>query len=75
MTRRDPSLGPLFDHAIDDWDHHLDELCALWSSVTLMTGRCKGAPDRRFAEDGRKASALRSGGAQAGLTPTPLKKQ
>ena len=49
-VRRDPSLGPLFDHAIDDWDHHLEKLCAFWSSVTLMTGRYKGAPMKAHAD-------------------------
>lgn len=43
-VRRDPALGPIFNAAIDDWDHHLDKLCDFWSSVTLMTGRFKGAP-------------------------------
>ena len=43
-VRRDPALGPIFNQAIADWDHHLDKLCDFWSSVTLMTGRFKGAP-------------------------------
>ena len=43
-VRRDPALGPIFNRVIDDWDHHLAKLCDFWSSVTLMTGRFKGAP-------------------------------
>jgi hemoglobin len=43
-VRRDPALGPVFNRAIADWDHHLEKLCDFWSSVTLMTGRFKGAP-------------------------------
>ncbi|MFI4966842.1 MAG: group III truncated hemoglobin [Caulobacterales bacterium] len=43
-VRRDPALGPIFGRAIADWDHHLEKLCDFWSSVTLMTGRFKGAP-------------------------------
>lgn len=43
-VRKDPLLGPVFNGAIDDWDEHLDKLCAFWSSVTLMTGRYKGTP-------------------------------
>ena len=44
-VRRDPALGPIFDAAIGDgWDAHLAKLCDFWSSVTLMTGRFKGAP-------------------------------
>lgn len=43
-VRADPSLGPIFEAAVADWDAHLDKLCDFWSSVTLMTGRYKGAP-------------------------------
>jgi hemoglobin len=43
-VRLDPLLGPIFNGAIDDWDAHLAKLCDFWSSVTLMTGRFKGAP-------------------------------
>lgn len=37
-------LGPIFNAAVEDWDEHLDKLCAFWSSVTLMSGRYKGTP-------------------------------
>lgn len=43
-VRKDDVLGPIFEAEIDDWDEHLDKLCAFWSSVTLMTGRYKGRP-------------------------------
>ena len=43
-VRGDPALGPIFNRVIRDWDRHLDRLCDFWSSVTLMTGRFKGAP-------------------------------
>jgi hemoglobin len=43
-VRSDPALGPIFNRAIEDWDHHLAKLCDFWSSVTLMSGRFKGAP-------------------------------
>ena len=43
-VRADPLLGPIFDAAIQDWDMHLEKLCAFWSSVALMTGRYKGTP-------------------------------
>ena len=42
--RTDPALGPIFNRAIHDWDHHLAKMCDFWSSVLLMTGRFKGAP-------------------------------
>jgi hemoglobin len=43
-VRRDPELGPVFNHAVADWDEHLAKLCDFWSSVTLMSGRFKGQP-------------------------------
>jgi hemoglobin len=43
-VRQDPVLGPIFNAAIGDWDEHLEKLVDFWSSVTLMTGRFKGAP-------------------------------
>ena len=48
-VRGDTLLGPIFNAAIDDWDTHLDKLCAFWSSVTLMTGRYKGTPMQAHA--------------------------
>jgi hemoglobin len=49
-VRRDAVLGPVFNDVIQDWDAHLDKLCAFWSSVTLMTGRYKGTPMKAHAE-------------------------
>lgn len=49
-VRRDALLGPVFNTAIEDWDAHLDKLCAFWSSVTLMTGLYKGTPMKVHAE-------------------------
>jgi hemoglobin len=49
-VRIDPLLGPIFNRAVQDWDIHLDRLCAFWSSVTLMTGRYKGTPMKAHAE-------------------------
>lgn len=43
-VRQHPVLGPIFNGAIEDWGSHLAKLCDFWSSVTLMTGRFKGAP-------------------------------
>ncbi|HWB48269.1 MAG TPA: group III truncated hemoglobin [Stellaceae bacterium] len=43
-ARRDPMIGPVFEHAVDDWDEHLAKLCDFWSSVMLTTGRYKGNP-------------------------------
>jgi hemoglobin len=49
-VRIDALLGPVFNRAVQDWDAHLDKLCAFWSSVTLMTGRYKGTPMKAHAE-------------------------
>lgn len=43
-VRQDPLIGPVFNRAIDDWDHHLGKLVAFWSSVMRSTGRYKGSP-------------------------------
>ncbi|WP_423141798.1 group III truncated hemoglobin [Parablastomonas sp. CN1-191] len=43
-VRADPVLGPIFEAAIEDWDHHLRKLEAFWSSVMLTSGRYKGQP-------------------------------
>lgn len=43
-VRRDPVLGPIFDARIMDWDPHLQQMCAFWSSVMLMSGRYHGNP-------------------------------
>ena len=43
-VRADPVLGPVFDARIHDWDPHLKQMCAFWSSVALMTGRYHGTP-------------------------------
>jgi len=43
-VRQDPLLGPIFDGAIEDWDHHLGKLEAFWSSVMLGSGRYQGQP-------------------------------
>ncbi|HXJ00684.1 MAG TPA: group III truncated hemoglobin [Micropepsaceae bacterium] len=43
-ARRDPEIGPIFNHAVGDWDAHLEKLTDFWSSVMLTTGRYKGNP-------------------------------
>ena len=43
-ARCDPTIGPLFEQAIEDWDEHLAKLCDFWSSVMLTSGRYKGNP-------------------------------
>lgn len=43
-VRLDPLIGPVFEARVADWDHHIDKLCAFWSSVALMSGRYHGQP-------------------------------
>ena len=44
-VRADQELGPIFARVIgDDWNPHLEKMCAFWSSVMLTSGRYKGNP-------------------------------
>ena len=43
-VREDAVLGPVFDAHIRDWEPHLQQMCAFWSSVALMSGRYHGTP-------------------------------
>jgi hemoglobin len=43
-VRSDPLLAPVFAARIADWEPHLAQMCAFWSSVALMTGRYHGTP-------------------------------
>src|SRR3954469_11799852 len=43
-VRTDAVLGPIFEARIRDWEPHLAQMCAFWSSVALMTGRYQGTP-------------------------------
>jgi hemoglobin len=43
-VRMDTLLAPIFAAKIGDWEPHLRQMCAFWSSVALMTGRYHGAP-------------------------------
>ena len=43
-VRRDSMLGPVFEARISDWEPHLQQMCAFWSSVALMSGRYHGTP-------------------------------
>jgi hemoglobin len=41
-VREDSALGPIFNRAITDWEPHLEKVCAFWSSVMRVSGRCHG---------------------------------
>lgn len=42
--RKDALLAPIFKVRIQDWELHLERMCAFWSSVALMSGRYHGSP-------------------------------
>lgn len=43
-VRADEMLAPVFDARIKDWEPHLQQMFAFWSSVALMSGRYHGTP-------------------------------
>jgi hemoglobin len=43
-ARRDALIGPIFESKIHDWEGHIAQLCAFWSSVALLSGRYHGQP-------------------------------
>lgn len=43
-VRADAVLAPIFEARIGDWEPHLQQMCAFWSSVALMSGRYHGSP-------------------------------
>ncbi|MBI5132154.1 MAG: group III truncated hemoglobin [Rhodopseudomonas palustris] len=45
-AREDELIGPIFDHAVADWDHHIAQISDFWSSMLLKTGRYGGRPMR-----------------------------
>ena len=46
-VRQDAVLAPVFEARIQDWEPHLERMCAFWSSVALMSGRYHGSPMAR----------------------------
>ncbi len=48
-VRADPVLAPIFAAKITDWEPHLQQMFAFWSSVALMSGRYHGQPMAKHA--------------------------
>ena len=46
-VQKDPVIGPVFATKITDWEPHLQQMFAFWSSVALMSGRYHGQPMRK----------------------------
>ena len=38
QVRRHPTLGPIFNQIVEDWDHHLIHLSDFWEMILLQTG-------------------------------------
>jgi len=45
-AREDDLIGPIFNSAVTDWDHHIGKITDFWSSMMLKTGRYDGRPMR-----------------------------
>jgi hemoglobin len=45
-AREDDLIGPIFNGAVQDWEHHLSQISDFWSSMLLRTGRYDGRPMR-----------------------------
>ena len=43
-VQQDSLIGPVFAERITDWEPHLQQMFAFWSSVALMSGRYHGQP-------------------------------
>lgn len=46
-VQADPMIGPVFAARITNWEPHLHQMFAFWSSVALMSGRYHGQPMRK----------------------------
>jgi hemoglobin len=43
-VQADPSIGPIFNAAVHDWDEHKRLLTSFWCSVALRAGSYRGNP-------------------------------
>lgn len=43
-ARKDPSLGPIFEAHVIDWDAHFEQMTNFWSAQLRGTSRFRGAP-------------------------------
>ena len=43
-ARKDPSLGPIFEEHVIDWDAHFVQMINFWSAQLRGTSRFRGAP-------------------------------
>ena len=59
-VRQDALLAPIFESRIAEWEPHLDNMFAFWSSLTLHTGRYHGQPMAKHMPLARGRASLRS---------------
>jgi hemoglobin len=45
-AREDELIGPIFNGAVANWEHHITNIADFWSSIVLRTGRYGGRPMR-----------------------------
>ena len=43
-AREDELIGPIFDRAVHDWDHHIAQITEFWAAIILKTGGYDGRP-------------------------------
>lgn len=43
-VRKDDLIGPIFNHQIKDWEHHLERLTDFWETNLTFTQKYKGNP-------------------------------
>jgi hemoglobin len=60
-ARRDPSLGPVFNALVDDWDAHIDKVCAFWRYAARL--------DRDYDARGFMPAHVRHAPIEASLLP------
>ncbi|HJD44716.1 MAG TPA: group III truncated hemoglobin [Candidatus Paenalcaligenes intestinipullorum] len=49
-VRQHPTLGPIFDQHIHDWDSHLDIMVNFWSSLLCRDASYSGSPMQKHAQ-------------------------
>ncbi|MBR0647507.1 group III truncated hemoglobin [Plastoroseomonas hellenica] len=48
LARQDAEIGPIFQR-VADWEHHIAQITAFWSSVVFGSGRYRGRPMQAHA--------------------------
>ncbi len=43
-AKEDPSLGPIFNQFVDDWEPHIKKVASFWESTLFTRGTYRGNP-------------------------------